>query len=216
MDVKTEIETLREVLLEASLNHIPFDGWTDRAIEAGAKEAGVTSAQVLRAFPKGVADVFEYFSVTMNRRMQVALESQDLESFRIRDRIALAVRLRLEQNAPYREASRRAAGYLLLPQNAGVAPRATWRTVDAIWRAIGDRSTDFNFYSKRSLLAMVYASTFLYWLNDDSEGFADSWQFLDRRIANVMKIPKLRGAAKKRLEALAAPLCRFLPGRRGA
>ncbi|PCJ61455.1 MAG: COQ9 family protein [Rhodospirillaceae bacterium] len=215
MDAKTEIETLREGLLEASLRHIPFDGWTDMAMAAGAKDAGLAPAQVARACPKGVADLFDCFSVILNRRMEVALEGHDLESLRIRDRIALAVRLRLEQNTPYREASRRAAGYLMLPQNAGVAARATWRTVDAIWRAIGDRSTDFNFYSKRSLLAGVYVSTFFYWLNDDSEGFADSWEFLDRRIANVLKIPKLRGEVKKRLGALATPLRRFFPGRSG-
>jgi len=212
MDAKTEIETLREGLLEASLRHIPFDGWTDMAMAAGAKDAGLAPAQVARACPKGVADLFDCFSVILNCRMEVALEGHDLESLRIRDRIALAVRLRLEQNTPYREASRRAAGYLMLPQNAGVAARATWRTVDAIWRAIGDRSTDFNFYSKRSLLAGVYVATFFYWLNDDSEGFADSWEFLDRRIANVLKIPKLRSEVKKRLGALATPLRRFFPG----
>ena len=216
MDAKTEMETLREGLLEASLRHIPFDGWTDRAMAAGAEDAGISPAQVARACPKGVGDLFDCFSVVLNRRMGVALEGHDLESLRIRDRIALAVRLRLEQNAPYREASRRAAGYLMLPQNAGVGARATWRTVDAIWRGIGDRSTDFNFYSKRSLLAAVYASTCFYWLNDDSKDFADSWEFLDRRIANVLQIPKFRGAAKKRLGALAMPLRRFFPGRPGA
>jgi len=210
MDAEKKIEELRAALLEATLRHVPFDGWTDQAMAAGAKEAGLSAAEAARAFPRGMAGLFSYFAADADRRMLAALEAEDLTKLRIRDRVAFAVRTRLEQNVRHREASRRAAAYLALPQNAGLAAAATWRTVDAIWYAIGDRSADFNFYSKRALLAGVYVATFFYWLNDESEGLADSWAFLDRRIGNVMQVPKLRGAVAKRLATLAAPLRRFV------
>lgn len=215
MDPKTQ--TTRDAVLQAAMRHVPFDGWTDRAMAAAAEDAGVAADQMARAFPKGVADLFTHFIATADRRMLAVLNAQDLTKLRIRERVALAVRARLEQSAATREVSRRAAAYLMLPQNVGLGAAATWRTVDAIWHAIGDRSADFNFYTKRSLLAAVYVSTFFYWLNDDSEGFADSWAFLDRRIANVMEVPKLRSKAKDRLGTLATPLRRFFnPGSRGA
>src|SRR3546814_12063346 len=88
----------------------------------------------------------------------------------------------------HKEAVRRALAFLALPGNAGLAVRSLYRTVDAIWWACGDRSTDFNFYTKRGLLAAVYSSTLLYWLDDGSDGHADSWAFLDRRIADVMRL----------------------------
>ncbi|MCE2510250.1 MAG: COQ9 family protein [Alphaproteobacteria bacterium] len=205
-----DLERQRLEILEATLRHVPFDGWTERALEAGAEEAGVDAPTRARAFPGGMKEVFRAHMDESDRKMVAALEAADLEAMRIRDRVAFAVRTRLEQNARHREAARRAAAFLMLPANAGEAARATWRTVDAIWYAIGDRSADFNFYSKRGLLAAVYVSTFFVWLNDDSDGFADSWAFLDRRIGDVMKVPKLKGQAAEALACLAGPLRRFL------
>jgi ubiquinone biosynthesis protein COQ9 len=98
------------------------------------------------------------------------------------------VRARLEQLAPHREAVRRALSYLALPQNAALGAKCLYRTVDAIWYAAGDTATDYNFYTKRLLLAGVYSSTVLFWLNDKSEGYAETWAFLDRRIAEVVKL----------------------------
>ena len=120
--------------------------------------------------------------------MEEALKEGDLAAMRVRERIAHAVRLRLEQNAAHREAIRAALPILAQPANGGHALYSLYRTVDTIWFAVGDKSTDFGFYTKRALLAGVYLSTLLYWLNDGSEGTQATWAFLDRRIADVMRI----------------------------
>ena len=75
-------------------------------------------------------------------------------------------------------------------------------TVDTIWRACGDTSTDFNFYSKRIILAGVFSTTLLYWLSDESEDYADTWRFLDRRIKDVMKIEKTKASVQANCEKL--------------
>ena len=136
--------------------------------------------------------------------MAAVLEESDIENMRIRDKITLAVRIRLEQNVEHREASRLALAYLLQPAHTGEAAASVWRTIDTIWYAIGDRSSDFNFYSKRGLLAAVYISTFFTWLNDDSKGFTKTWSFLDQRIADVMKGPKIRCQAEKAFSHIVA------------
>ncbi len=187
----------RRKLLEAILRQVPFEGWTDRALRAGAREAGVEPMAARRAFPGGVAEVLAFWSGASDRRMLDELEKRDLESMRVRDRIGTAVRVRLELNAKHREALRLALGRAVLPGNAPGAMRALWRTVDAMWRAAGDTATDFNFYTKRGLLAGVYASTLLFWLDDRSEGFAESWAFLDRRIADIMRVPKALGRLRQ-------------------
>ena len=104
------------------------------------------------------------------------------------DRVATAVRVRLEALGPHREAVSRGLAFLALPHNAALGTRCLYRTVDAIWYAAGDTATDYNFYTKRLLLAGVYTSTLLFWLNDRSEGYAQTWAFLDRRIGEVMRI----------------------------
>ena len=101
---------------------------------------------------------------------------------------------------------RRGVTLLAQPQNAPVAAKLTWATVDAIWRACGDRSHDYNYYTKRGLLSGVWTSTLLYWLNDRSEGDAATWAFLDRRIGDVMRIPKLTAPFKKAAARFPSPL----------
>jgi len=108
--------------------------------------------------------------------------------------------------APHREAARRAAAFLALPQNAPLGAKLMFETVDAMWRATGDQSSDFNYYTKRGLLAGVYSATLLHWLSDSSEGRGDSWTFLDARIEDVMKIQKMRGGLEKTLENLPNPM----------
>lgn len=115
---------------------------------------------------------------------------------KIRDRIRTAVRCRLEANSAHREAIRHALAVLASPLAGSLGARLLYRTVDAIWYAAGDTSTDFNFYTKRGILAAVYSSTLLFWLADRSPQSADSWAFLDRRIDNVMQFEKLKARLK--------------------
>ena len=207
-----ELQETRDRIIEAALAHVPFDGWTRRTLAAGVADAGLTPEWTRRAFPGGVIEAVEHFAEYSDRCMLAALEGRDLGALGVRQRIAAAVRVRLELNAPHREAIRRLLSYLALPHNAGAAMRATYRTVDTIWRAAGDEATDFNFYTKRGLLAAVYGSTVLFWLADRSEDQADTWTFLERRIADVMKVPKLQARLKETLSSLPLPL---VPRRRG-
>ncbi len=196
----------RDRLLLAMLGHVPFDGWTVKALRTGAAGLDMDGADAERRFPGGVAEIAVYFGAWADRRMEASLAARGLDGVAVRDRIALAVRFRLEALAPHRDAVRAAIAWTALPANAALGVRALYRTVDAIWYAIGDTSADFNFYTKRILLAGVLTATTLYWLGDDSEDFTDSHAFLDRRIEDVMKVPKLRARAGKLAKYLPNPL----------
>jgi ubiquinone biosynthesis protein COQ9 len=198
-------DAVRSAILDAALPHVAFDGWTHALLEQAAKEAGHEPVMALRVFPGGPREAIEFWSRRDDRRVLAELETRDIASMKVRERVALAIRLRLEMNATNREAVRRGLGYLALPFNAGTGAAMMWRTVDAIWYAAGDTATDFNFYTKRGLLAGVYSATVLYWLEDKSAGFADTWNFLDRRIADVMRVPKALGDIGKRLAAFPNP-----------
>jgi ubiquinone biosynthesis protein COQ9 len=201
----TDRDALRSRLLDAALGHVAFDGWTPAALNAAVRDLGVDHALAQNAFRGGAADMIDCWNRRSDQQMLAALEIRDLAALRFRDRVALAVRLRLEA-AGNREAVRRGLSFLSLPQNAALAARLLYRTVDAIWHGLGDRSTDFSFYTKRGLLAGVYGSTVLYWLDDRSPESAATWEFLDRRIADVMKITELRQGLEKTIESVAARL----------
>ncbi len=199
-------EAERRALLVALLDHVPFDGWTGTAMAAAAEQAGLDADFPHRAFPRGAIDAIEYFNRVADEEMAAALAEEDLEAMRVRDRIARAVRVRLERNAGHRDAVRRGLTVLSFPPNGPAGMRILYRTVDAIWRAAGDTATDFNFYTKRGLLAGVYGATVVFWLNDGSEGSERTWRFLERRIDETMQIPKATQRLKETLERLPDPL----------
>jgi ubiquinone biosynthesis protein COQ9 len=198
-------EDQRDRLLEAALVHVPFDGWSRRSLSAGARDLGVEPGLVRRLFPRGGDDLLAQLERWADRQMLARIDADALAAMRVRERIATLVRARLEALAPHREAMRRAVAARLLPSNAMAGCASLWRTVDLMWSVAGDKAEDYSYYSKRSLLAAVWTSTFLFWLEDRSDGFRDSWAFLDRRIGDVMQIGALRarvGDALRRLGRL--------------
>ena len=181
----------RETLIDVVLSHVPFDGWSDKALLAAAADCAISPTAARRAFPRGAASQIAYHAARADRRLEQDLDAEAFKGFGVRQRIAAAVKRRLELEEPHWEAVRAALAYGALPLNAGLSLSCLYHSVDSMWFAIGDKSTDFNFYTKRGLLAAVYGSTVLFWLADRSEGQADTWAFLERRIADVMKIPAL-------------------------
>ena len=195
----TDIDKIRETLLLATLPHVPFDGWSDAALRAGAEDAGRSPAEALNAFPAGPAEALALFSDWADRQMLARLEKTDLAAMKVREKVAAGVRLRLEVLEPHKEAVRRGLAFLSLPPNAGQGLKGLHRTVDAIWTMAGDRATDYNYYTKRLLLAGVLSSTTLFWLNDRSEGHEATWAFLERRIDEVLKVGGRLGKTMKGL-----------------
>jgi ubiquinone biosynthesis protein COQ9 len=171
-------------------------------------------ADVRRLFPGGPDEAIALYVAEADRRMSAELERRDLGNMRIRDRIATAVRVRLEQHAGEREAVRRALALQVLPHNGPGGLRSLYRTVDAMWRAAGDTATDFNFYTKLLLLSGVYVSTLMFWINDKTEDAEATWSFLDRRIDDVMSIQKTRARVERYLPDPERLLGRLLKRRR--
>ena len=189
---------MRDRLIEATLDHIPFDGWSELALIAGACDSEFSLSEANHLFPAGTSDMIQHFSRWADRRMIAGLGAVDLSEMRTHERVTIAVELRLEGLEAHKEAVRRGLSWLAIPQNTIFGVRLLYRTVDDIWYAVGDRSADFSFYTKRGLLAGVVGSTTLFWLDDDSDGGVETSEFLDRRIAEVMRIH----SARRRSEAV--------------
>lgn len=182
----------RDAAIEALLPNVPFDGWTMRALRGGLRAIGQPEADAELLFPRGAADMVEAFCDLADRRMEEGAAGLDLPAMRFAERVRAVLALRLRQNRVHKEAVRRAVGLLALPRHAGLAARCTGRTVDAIWHTAGDRAADFSWYTKRAILASIYTATVLFWVRDQSEDDAATLAFLDRRLAELGRITRLR------------------------
>lgn len=209
------LETEKRAILAAALPDVAFDGWTEATLLRATEVAGFPAATAMRAFPGGAIDLLDFHVREADRKMLEALAAHDVATLKIRERVALAIRLRLEAETGNREAIRKALTAMALPHRAPAALQQLHRTVDAIWYAIGDSSTDFSWYTKRALLAGVYSATLLFWLDDRSAGQEKTWAFLDRRIGNIMGIQRLTGRIDKLKDRLPDPF-RLVRRLRGA
>ncbi len=189
-------EASKSAILNAALPLAAEDGFSDAVLARAGREAGVGAEMMLHLFPDGASSLVACFSERCDAQMEQALAQQDLAAMKVRERIAAAVLARLDALKPHKDAARRACAFLMLPPNAALGMRLVYQTVDAMWRAVGDTSTDFNFYTKRAILAGVYSSTLLRWFNDESED--DTRAFLDARIENVMQFEKLKAQMRER------------------
>lgn len=191
-------EASKSAILNAALPLAAEDGFNDAVLARAGREAGVGAEMLLHLFPDGAASLVACFSEACDAQMEACLAARDLASMKVRERIASAVLARLDALKPHKEAARRACAFLMLPPNAALGMRLVYQTVDAMWRAVGETSTDFNFYTKRAILGGVYSSTLLRWFNDESEDEGDTRAFLDARIENVMQFEKLKSEMRAR------------------
>ena len=184
--------TEKDTILDALLPIIPFEGWTARAFTQALQSCNLDEFTAYRTFPKGVADAADYFVKRADQRMLDELATQTFDTPSITKKVSTAILTRLKQNLPYREAVRRALAFYALPNHATQGLVNLYQTVDAIWYFAGDTATDFNFYTKRAMLAGVYSTTLLFWLNDKSENQKDTEAFLARRLGNIGQINRLK------------------------
>jgi ubiquinone biosynthesis protein COQ9 len=186
------LDELRTALAPAIAANAAFDGWNVRALEAAADLLGVDHDIAQLAFSDGPAAMIDAWFAHVDAAMLARFAPEQLAAMKIRARITALVEARLDIVAPQREALRRALAILAMPQNVARGARLGWRAADAMWRAAGDTAIDYNHYTKRMTLGAVYASTVAVFLDDNSDGWADTRAFLSRRIENIMQFERAK------------------------
>lgn len=190
------LDELRAALAERLPAEAVFEGWDQKALDAAAVALGVPADRARLAFAGGAGQMVDAWFASVDRRMTEALPPETLAGMRVRDRITQLVLARLALLAPYREALRRALAVLAMPHHLAMGTAIGWRSADTMWRLAGDSSTGFAHYTKRMTLLGVYGATLLAFIDDDSEDYAETRAFLDRRIDEVMKFEKFKARMK--------------------
>ena len=188
----------RQAILKAMLPIAAFDGWTAKSLREAVSKTDLPQGSDDLYFPEGPLELIGFWAQEINRRVENDLAELDQSEMKIRDKVTAGVLARLYAIGPHEEAARRAVARLSLPDAVGQGPQQVWASADTIWRAIGDTSTDGNYYSKRTILAGVITSTLAVWLSDNDPEKVKSRDFLDARIANVMQFEKAKWEFKSK------------------
>lgn len=202
------LDELRLALAPQIARAAVFDGWSEPALARAAAAEGVDLAVARLAFPGGPMDMIDAWIESTDERMRQAFGDGRLQRMKVRDRIRALLGFRLDSLAGQEEALRRALAIQAMPRNLSRALKMGWRGADRMWRLAGDTATDYNHYTKRALLAGIYASALVLLVDDKSEGKADTHAFVDRRIDDVMKFEKAKGRVLAKREGF--DVARFL------
>jgi ubiquinone biosynthesis protein COQ9 len=179
---------LKELFLKELLESVGAWGWTDEAFQEAAQKLGLSPAWAWALFPGGSLDAIACWSHQGDQEMLATLGTLPLCTFKVRKRIFEAVRIRLDLQTPLKGALRETLVFLASPPRSWMGVKLAAQTANAMWWGIGDQSTDYNYYTKRGLLTGVYVSTLVFWVHDHSPNASASWDFLERRIEEVLRI----------------------------
>lgn len=192
----TTLDDIRRALAPAVAQSAMFDGWSAAAVNAAAEGAGIDPAVARLALPDSMSMIAAWVA-HVDAAMAAEFGANEagagrLDNLPIRERIRRLVTFRLDAVRGLEEALSRALAIQAMPQNVPAALRLGWSSADKMWRLAGDTATDYNHYTKRTILAAIYAATLAVYIDDQSEGKADSFAFLNRRIDGVMKFEKAK------------------------
>lgn len=184
------------LFIQSFLNEATFDGWSEKSFKAASLDVYGSDVGAYLDFEDGLDSAAKAFAGWVDEKMQEKLSKDTLSEMKIRERIAALIMSRIEVMAPHQEAVRGYVSYMAHPMRIKLASSLTWKSADIMWRMAGDTSTDWNHYSKRTLLSGVYSSTILFWLGQDDLELDTTRNFMLRRIDNVMQIEKVKMALK--------------------
>lgn len=183
---------MKRRILNAALKHVPALGWTEQALVQGARELELSPA-AHGMFARGPVELVDHFMGQSLKELTRKMDSDLVRDMRTADRLKTAVRVRLKMQGELVACGRWSEAMALgaMPQNAPHTLRQLALLVDEMWHVAGDDAADITWYTKRAVLGGVYTSTEMYMLTDSSEGFADTWAFLDRRMDDVSALGRL-------------------------
>ncbi len=203
-----EDDQLRRSLLTASLTFVPAYGWTSKAVKAAVRDLGrpETLAGLAGGNP-GVSLVHHHLEESEEKlEEELRSWSHKTEDF---DILRTGIETRLRMNVPLITRWSEALALMSMPDNVQNSLQLDLSLVDTLWHYAGDEAVNLDWYAKRLALLAVYKATELAMIQDQSEDFAETWAFLDRRFDEQAELRRLwdgAGDFKSVLGGVAATL----------
>lgn len=196
------IEYEKLLILTKFLENAPFERWSNHNLKSSAAECGFSSGYVSLLFNKGIDDLTGYFYQILNRSLAESFLKKNMYT-KIVDKISYLIELKLDLYDSHRRAIPLLVQYNIAPQNLRQTQSFLWQTCDQIWFLAGDKSTDYNYYTKRTLLGYVYTSSVMYWLSDESANYAETKKFIRCKLQEVLKLGQWKDSVMRFFEKLA-------------
>jgi len=197
INAENRFNRFRDKILDIFIAEAKLNGFNEKTLSRSAKSLNVDKIEIYRYFPEGLNDIKNHYFERIDKEMMKSFSKHKMQEMRIREKISNAIICRFEILQKNKKVVINI--FSLECINPFRVLRRIWETADIIWRLAGDKSTDFNYYSKRLLLSWVYLSTMSCWIDDKDKKFKDTKVFLDKRISEVLLFGQKTRKIKERI-----------------
>ena len=149
--------------------------------------------------PKGLSSLMKELNLMINQIIDKEQKPSRFKNYKINEKIKYFVirRLMVFQNLVDK---RKFFKKILKPNLIVSSNKTLFKIADEIWFLAGDKSTDYNYYTKRIILMNIYAITFSFFVFDNSKDLERTKKFLDKEISAVLKFGNLKNKLKKSIK----------------
>ena len=149
--------------------------------------------------PKGLSSLMKELNLIINQIIDKEQKPSRFKNYKINEKIKYFVirRLMVFQNLVDK---RKFFKKILKPNLIVSSNKTLFKIADEIWFLAGDKSTDYNYYTKRIILMNIYAITFSFFVFDNSKDLERTKKFLDKEISAVLKFGNLKNKLKKNIK----------------
>lgn len=219
------IENKRKILANF-LEICAFDGWSDATLAKAIELSEIDPKFQKIIFENGCLDLIEFYIEEKGAKLAKTIaNTANFASFKIRDKIKFSLYNLFESEKDHKLALQRLRSFYFDLRNFSsikngprplfMAFKHVGKISDVIWSEIGDKSTDFNFYTKRLTLSKIILQTFAVFIKDESSDLSETKKFIDLQIEKVMKFEKFKSRVRNFSSDLKEKSCEFLHDENG-
>ncbi len=169
---------------------IAEEGLNSNTFETIALKHTLNINEINLLFPDGNKDLLEYSLDQLNIELQEYCKSIDLIRLPLHKRIRKILLSKIEIMNKEKNFYKKIFLKSLLPNRTISLSKQLYKSIDQIWYLAGDTSVDFNFYTKRLILAGIYSRVVLFFFNNNNQNELEN--LLDLNLKRVAKIPELK------------------------
>ena len=175
-------------ILESVKEYVKVNGWNSDIIDY-INIKNLKKSEILSYFPDGINDILNFAYDELNNKFKISLKKINIINLPINKRIKKILITRIELMNKDKNFYKKTFYFLALNNQKKVVKKNLYKTVDEMWYLAGDNSTDFNFYTKRLVLAGLYVNAIAVFFN---KNILEAEKNIDRNLNRISKIPKIK------------------------
>ena len=169
------------------------------AFENAAKKLKINSKEKEKLlnnnFPKGYESLNKELNTLINSMMDKSKKPNNFKKLRLNEKIKYFVITRLQLTDDIFDL-KKLAKINVKSKSPNNSLKILFNISDEIWFLAGDKSLDFNYYSKRFILMNIYLNSFLYSISQKNIDFNSLENFVEKQIKAVLTFGKLKSKFK--------------------